>query len=165
MKKVLAIFLALIIGLSMSAQIQNKFLGFTLGTTTKSEVYNKYKNEKDLIVEGDDIYVGDLKFAGQVWDITTFRFYNNRLMAIQFSITDRNTPESLMESTWEIFKGKLWNKYSDYYFTSSTSDFILYSDGNIDLTLSRSVVGKGVNLLYCDCVLREQQKISEDSEL
>ena len=47
MKKVFVIFLALIIGLSMSAQIQTKFFGFKLGTSTKSEVHNKYKNEKN----------------------------------------------------------------------------------------------------------------------
>ena len=82
MKKVLVIFLALIIGLSMSAQIQNKILGFTLGETTKSEVYNKYKNEP-LFVEDESgiLGIGGLQFAGQVWDIVSFEFENNSISA------------------------------------------------------------------------------------
>lgn len=165
MKKVLAIFLAFIIGLSMSAQIQNKLLGFTLGSTTKSEVYNKYKNEELFTANGDDIGVGDLKFAGQTWDVTIFRFYNNKLMLVQFSVTDGMSPLSAIETVWESFKQKLMKKYDTYYLYSSTSDFLSFSDNITHLSLSRFVYGTGVNLLYYDIALADQQSVEEEGEL
>lgn len=165
MKRILAISLALIIGLSLSAQIQNKILGFTLGETTKSEVYNKYKSQ-ELFTELDgDIAVGNLKFAGQVWDVTLFRFYNDKLMVVQFSVSESTTPLTILESLWVDFKYKLENKYSDYYINSLT-DFILFSDFKTDLSLSFfDVNGMGLNLSYSDCALREQYKQAEEDEL
>ena len=80
MKKVLAIFLAFIIGLSMSAQIQNKLLGFTLGTSTKYEIRNKYKNERSFSEEDSFIMVRDIRFASQHWDYVAFYFFENKLI-------------------------------------------------------------------------------------
>ena len=37
----------------MSAQIQNKILGFTLGTSTKYEVRSKYKYDKGFNEDSD----------------------------------------------------------------------------------------------------------------
>ena len=65
MKRFFIIAIALFFGVSMSAQIQNKILRFTLGTSTKNEVIDKYKNEKIFVEEGYDICVGNLEFAGQ----------------------------------------------------------------------------------------------------
>lgn len=169
MKKVLAIFLALIIGLSMSAQINNKLLGFTLGTTTKSQVYNKYKNEKIFTVdEKGDIYVGDLVFAGQKWDITTFYFYNNKLESIQFGDVEDMTPQYLMQTIWEGLIISLNNKYSDYLITDSSPDFTYYYDGITDLVLSYSQIPpnqKGLVLRYYDHSLRLSRMQAEEDEL
>ena len=160
MKKVLVIFLALIIGLSMSAQIQNKPLGFTLGETTKSEVYNKYKNEP-LFLEDETglIGVGGLQFAGQTWDIVTFEFYNNRLFAVQFFLTEPQTSRQLMDVLWDNFQLNLLEKYGEYYYDNSKPDFKLYSDGKTDLSLSYQYLSgnKGLSLRYCDRTMAEQK--------
>lgn len=169
MKKVFVIFLALIIGLSMSAQIQNKFLGFTLGSSTKSQVYNKYKNEKVFSVdEIGNIYVGDLVFAGQKWDITTFYFYHNKLESIQFCDIETSTPRYLMQSIWKGLKTSLWDKYSDYFIENSQSEFIHYSDGITDLVLSYlnySPDEKGLALRYYNHALRVIRMQAEEDDL
>lgn len=167
MKKVLAIFLALIIGLSMSAQIQNKFLGFTLGTTTKSEVSNKYKNEELYLETENDINVGYLTFAGQRWDVVTFQFYDNKLLSIQFYLTEPASSITLMDLVWDNLRDKLWNKYSEYYRDNSTSDFIMYFDDKTALSLSyRYTSGnKGLGLFYRDRALAKQQSQAEEDEL
>lgn len=155
MKRIFIIAIALFIGLSVSAQIQNKILGFTLGTSTKNEVRDKYKNEIIFAEEGDDIYVGNLEFAGQTWDITNFRFYDNKLLYVLFSISEPSTPSDIITSAFESYKVKLWDKYSDYYIKDcSTSDFIMYTDNKTYLALTFS---DGLSLIYSDCALSEQQ--------
>ncbi len=168
MKKVFAIFLALIIGLSMSAQIQNKILGFTLGSTTKSEVYNKYKNQELFSADDDGtISVGNIVFAGQKWDLTLFCFHNNKLLYVQFSLAEQMTSLSIMDSVWESFQNKLWNKYSNYAVDSQRSDMIFYTDGITRLSLAYMYIsnGKLLALQYADINLSEQKSQAEIDEL
>ena len=166
MKKVLAIFLAFIIGLSMSAQIQNKILGFTLGSTTKTEVYDKYKHEKHFQERSEGYSVGGLEFAGQKWDITSFNFYNNQLSNIQFSLVDLGTPVYVMDSVWDYLRLTLLDKYGDYnYF--STSEYLFFEDGKTNLAISYKYAGenKALVLIYSDSALKELQRQSEENDL
>ncbi|MBR5725247.1 MAG: hypothetical protein IKX56_00770 [Muribaculaceae bacterium] len=168
MKRILTIFLALIIGLSMSAQIQNKILGFTLGTTTKSEVYNKYKNQEYFSADDDGtISVGDIVFAGQKWDLTLFSFYNNILLSVQFNLGEQMTSLNIMDSAWESFQNKLWDKYSDYAVDSQRSDMIFYTDGITRLSLAYLYISsnKILTLQYADTDLSEQKSQAEIDEL
>jgi hypothetical protein len=167
MKKVFAIFLALIIGLSMSAQIQRTFLGFALGTTTKSEVYNKYKDEKYFLeYDNGDYAVGALEFAGQKWDVTTFAFYNNRLLSVHFALLEYSTPLSILDSKWDDLKARILNKYGDYnyYFDS---EYLLFTDNKTRISLSYlyATDTKALGLMYTDEALKEQQRKEEDSDL
>ena len=167
MKKLLAIFLALFVGLSMSAQIQRTFLGFTLGTTTKSEVYNKYKDKKYFLEDENGNYVvGALEFAGQKWDVTTFYFYNNRLLTVNFALLEYSTPLYVLDSIWENLKARILNKYSDYnyYFDS---EYLLFTDNKTRLSLSNLYASdtKALCLMYTDEALIEQLKKEEDSNL
>jgi|GEM_PF-3446422 hypothetical protein len=166
MKKVLAIFLAFIIGLSMSAQIQNKLLGFTLGTSTKYEIRNKYKNERSFSEEDSFIMVRDIRFASQHWDYVAFYFFENKLMYVSFSNIDPYTPMRLMESTWDNLKERLWDKYSDYY-VKTTPEMIQYSDGvtNLALSLSDATGSMILMLLYSDVALKNQELQAGDDEL
>ena len=166
MKKVFVIFLALIIGLSMSAQIQTKFFGFKLGTSTKSEVHNKYKNEKNFLEEDGVIYVGDLKFAGHEWGVTAFGFYNNKLMYVAFTDQEPSTTFQLMELTWKDIKNRLSDKYSDYYI-DTTSSRIYYSDGSTNLTfgLSDETGTMMLMLYYSNIALKEKERQAEEDEL
>ena len=169
MKKVLAISLALIIGLSLSAQIQNNLLGFTLGVSTKYEVYNKYKDEvKFTVDEIGTISVGDIVFAGYKWDYTSFSFYDNKLESIHFFNTEPFTPEQIMQLMWERLRTSLLNKYSDYLQTDSTADFTYFLDGKIDLVLSYSGLSsneKSISLNYYDHSLRLIRMQAEEDEL
>ena len=167
MKKVLAIFLAFSIGLSMSAQIQNKLLGFTLGTTTKTEVYEKYKNEKHFRENSSGGYsIGDIEFAGYKWDITTFRFYHDLLLSVQFSLVDLATPISLMDASWDSLSLILLDKYGDYNYYS-TSEYQIFQDDQTHLALSYTYSGnnKALTLIYSDRALREQKRQAEEDEL
>ena len=167
MKKVLAIFLAFIIGLSMSAQIQNKLLGFTLGKTNRSEVYNKYKNDTYFIEKEDgSICSTDVTFAGHEWDMVVFNFVDNKLSAVAFSDIETETPVKIMESTWKSLKERLWNKYSKYY-ENTTDDMILYSDDTNKLVLRFSdSTGRLLLLLYyTNIALTVQQMQAEEDEL
>lgn len=167
MKKVLAIFLALIIGLSMSAQIQNKILGFTLGSTHKSEVYNKYKSDP-LFIEKDngDICTSDVTFAGHEWDMVFFNFVDNKLSGVTFSDIETETPVKIMESTWENLKDKLWQKYSQYY-EKTTYDMILFSDdaNKVALSLSDTSGRLLLMLYYANTALNLQKLQAEEDEL
>lgn len=167
MKKVLAIFLAFIIGLSMSAQIQNKLLGFTLGTTTKPEVYEKYKDEKHFMEKSDSYSVGGtIEFAGQKWNITTFTFYHDRLLSVQFTLVDLATPISLMDASWDSLSLILLDKYGDYNYYS-TSEYQIFQDDQTHLALSYTYSGnnKALTLIYSDRALREQKRQAEEDEL
>lgn len=116
MKKALAIILSFVFGLSMSAQIQNKLLGFKLGKTNRSEVYNKYKNDQYFMENADgSICTSDINFAGHDWDMVTFHFVDNKLSSVAFSDIETETPIQIMESMWSNLKDKLWTKYSSYY--------------------------------------------------
>ena len=167
MKKVLAIFLAFIIGLSMSAQIQNKLLGFTLGTTTKAEVYEKYKDEGRFRENSSGGYsIGNIEFAGHKWDITSFRFYHDRLLSVQFTLIDLATPISLMDASWDSLSLILLDKYGDYNYYS-TSEYQIFQDDQTHLALSYTYSGnnKALTLIYSDRALREQKRQAEEDEL
>lgn len=167
MSRIISLFVSIIIGLSLSAQIQTKFLGFTLGSTTKSTVYNKYQHE-ELFNEDEkgDISVGHLVFAGTKWDVTTFYFFNNKLCSVQFYLSEPLTQASLIESTWESMKTKLWDKYSKYYVESSTPKMIMYAD---DMTymgitfIDQSYIA--LSIQYYDITLLMQQNQAEADEL
>lgn len=167
MKKVLAIFLAFIIGLSMSAQIQNKLLGFTLGTTTKPEVRNKYKYDKGFNEDSSgDIFVKNIRFASNDWDYVHFHFYNNKLSSVDFSNVEPFTSIPIMESRWYNLKDRIYNKYGDYYLRTQSS-MIMYSDGvtSIALNLSDDTGGMILMLYYSNDALIRQELQAGDDEL
>ena len=99
--------------------------------------------------------------------MVTFRFYDNNLYAVQFFLTEPQSSITLMDSVWDSLRDILWNKYSEYYRESSTSDFILYKDDNTTVSLSYSYLSrdKGLGLYYSDRALSKQKSQSEEDEL
>ena len=168
MKKVLVIFLAIIIGLSMSAQIQNKILGFTLGTTSKTTVLNQYKTKitKADYNAGETYRIQDVSFAGQIWDLAYFVFVNNKLCTVSFQSTDDNIPTSILDLSWENLKKSLNKKYSQFYLSNrSTSEIKEYSDGTTYLTLSYEyfMYCMVLNISYTnEYLLHQKVKAAED---
>lgn len=168
MKRTLSICLLLLCVLSASAQIQRNFLGYTLGSTTKSVIYNKYKTNKLFHrYANGDFCVGDITFAGQKWDVVMFEFTNNKLASIQFFLTEPISSISEMDIVWDRLSGRLLEKYSDYYREASTSDVLQFVDSKTFLSLMyRSInYSKGLALRYSDRDLTRQQTQSEIDEL
>lgn len=158
MKKVLVIFLALIIGLSLSAQIQNKILGFTLGKTKSSEVYKRYKNDYTFSrsLDSEHYFVDNVKFAGYYWDVN-FGFYNGKLYQV------------ILTSIWgdiasmgEKLKSSLDDKYRQYLWNSEQNR-ILYSDNTNAVQLS--IYETKIVLIYLNVPLADQKHNNEKSEL
>ena len=168
MKRELVIFLAFIIGLSTSAQIQTKIFGFTLGTSTKAEVYNKYKYESNFLDSEDCYCIADKKFAGYEWDLVSFYFFNNKLAGVSFTSLEPSTPLHIIESEWTVLKDKLGNKYSNFFIPTS-ADMILYSDGITNIVLKfGDLAGSGqygLILYYSNRALTEGKMDAEEDEL
>lgn len=168
MKRIISIVLLLVCVLTASAQIQRNFLGFTLGVTTKSVVYNKYKHNKSLQINEDgDLRVSNITFAGQKWDLVLFKFANNKLQAVSFFSTEPNTTITEMDMAWNRLSENLLIKYGKYYRDSSTSEHLMFTDGKTNLSLSYSVIEyyKGLSLFYFDRKLFNQQTQKEFDEL
>lgn len=166
MKKVFAIFLALLIGLSVSAQIQNKILGFTLGTSTKNEVKNKYKYHQNFREEDRDIFINFVEFAGNDWDFVHFHFYKNKLASVDFSNIAPYTSPQILESRWSNLRDRLYNKYSAYYVNMNGS-MLLFSDDvtNVALKLSDETGSLMLMLYYSNDYLMKQEVQAIDDEL
>ena len=170
MKKVLAIFLALIIGLSMSAQIQNKFFGLTLGKTTKTTVYNylKKNNIKFTTTEDGDYRARKMKFAGEVWENVWFSFYNGIFYSVYFQTSEDYKSIELMDVIHRKLDNSLKNKYAIYYDPyESRSDKIVYSDNvtRVGLTYNYFEGVKHLGLMYHDLDLFYKQWESDADEL
>lgn len=167
MKRILTIFLAIFISISSSAQIQNKLLGFTLGTTTKTAVYNYYKNNHTKVIKNNDDYVVEkVKFAGQVWDYTFFSFHKGKLYSVYFNKSDFFTSLAVLDGLWEHLSTTLMNKYGDYCLNTS-SEKIMFSDGKTDVSITYNYLDghKGIGLMYTNRGLRVQKDEADDNEL
>ena len=166
MKRFLTIFLALIIGLSMSAQIQNKPLGLTLRSTTKNQVLNHCQNNNQKVVGNNDdkIIATAGKFAGYDWTCFTFYFHNNMLCSVDMCIV---SPPNVM---WDNLKKSLNKKYSSYYISKiSNANRLVFSDGNTAIFLEYSPrdgqVSPSINLRYTDEYLLNQKFSDAEKEL
>jgi len=168
MKRIITIFLALFIGLSMSAQIQTKILGFTLGTTNKSTVLNQYKTKIKKASYAEDTYdLQNVEFAGYKWDLVSFAFHKGKLYAVYFTMSSSHTPVSIIDLSWNSLKNSLYNKYSRYYSNRSTSNTIEYSDRKTEVILMKKTYqGKGfLSLTYRDKYMYQQIVNARDIEL
>ena len=117
----------------MSAQIQTKILGFTLGTTTTTTFFNQCETDITRVNYNttEEIYsIQDVSFAGYIWNYAYFTFVNDKLCTVSFQSTDDSIPTSILELNWENLKTSINKKYSQFYLkNSSTSEMNVYSDG------------------------------------
>lgn len=170
MKKVFVIFLTLIIGLSMSAQIQNKILGFTLGSTSKTTVYNylKSNNIKFSKNENGEYWAKKVKFAGEIWESVWFSFYDGKLYNVHFYISEDSKSIQLMDAIYGKIKKSLDNKYSDYYmYNESTNERHYYFDNVTRIIFSYSYFQgvKSLDLMYSNMPIFSRKLASEEGEL
>ncbi len=170
MRKCLITFLALVLGLSMSAQIQNKILGFTLGSTSKTTVYNYLKtNHIKFIKEENGEYCAEkVKFAGTLWEFVWFTFYDGKLYNVDFSLSDYSTPVQTMDLIYKRLDNTLISKYARYYdYDKSTNERKLYSDNvtQISFTYRYFQGSKSLGIMYTYLPLFNSKQSSDADEL
>ncbi len=170
MKRTISICLLLLCVLSSSAQIQRNFLGFTLGESTKEQVYNELVKQ-NFDVWGDpnfDTYVVNdhIPFAGYIWTTLSVSFYNNRLYNITF-IDGDSTTEALIDKFIQINQS-LNKKYIDYLISDATTvKHYEDSDTHIMLQCDYSSISSKVqlSLTYAYMPLLKLKKSQEEDEL
>lgn len=154
----------------MSAQIQTKVLGFTLGSTTNTTIYNHFKKNNKKVIKLDDgsYQVPKVQFAGIVWDSAFFCFYKSKLCGIYFICSEDFNLKATLDVMWNDLSNRLNNKYGLYYSSSnSTPSRKEYCDDKIKLSLeySYSQSRNVINLSYIHCPLWKQRVLSIDDEL
>lgn len=129
-----------------NAQIQNKILDFTLGTTTIEDIKEKYPKATGnwagdidrAIYPGSELHgnvtegepalnIKNIKFAGIDWEYVSCMFYRGKLCEFTFSSKDH--PEY---STWIELCNALSNKYKKYQLASEEENgakYLIFSDG------------------------------------
>lgn len=152
-----------------SAQIQRKFLDFTLGVTTKAQVLNYIKShhyEYHLIEDGD-IGIHKIKFAGQNWPVAYFCFYNGKLYLVDFRDNDSFTSVETLNLTWKRLSNLLKQKYDNYSISSIEDGALDFSDNKTKLSSNYkySLGGVSIHIMYYDIYLFGQMCESEESEL
>lgn len=139
--------LSMLVSVIANAQIQKNYLGLTLGTTTRNEVYQMYPNatrnwagdmdiasypgsELDMnTTEGEPaLNLHNIKFAGIDWDYVNCSFYQGKLCEVHFSSQDKTS-----YSSWEDLCTALSKKYGKYRKAVHNDDnkgysYVVYSD-------------------------------------
>lgn len=170
MKRIILIGLLLLNVLASSAQIQRKFLGFTLGSTSKTAVYNYLKtNHIKFIKNEEGEYCAEkVKFAGEIWEYVWFSFYNGKLYNVDFSISEYSKPIESMDLIYKRLDNSLSRKYAIYYdYNESTSERKVYRDNTIQISfLYRYFQGsKSLSIMYTYLPILNSIVSSEDDEL
>lgn len=169
MKRIISIVLLLVCVLTASAQIQRNFLGFTLGVTTKTQVYNylkthHYKFTKQTYEDG--YQVENVSFGGYHWTALFITFYKNKLSSVSFYDSDDFKPQELLEANYKYLSSSLDNKYY-LYLSEQSSNEKHYTDGIVECALeySYSMNAMMLSLRYYYRPLLKQDMIDDDSEL
>lgn len=170
MKRTLFTLVLLLCTLMASAQIQRKILGFTLGITSKTIVYNYLKSNriKFSTNEEGEYVASKIKFAGQIWDSVFFTFYNGKLYNLDFCINEDSTPIQTMDLIYENLDKSLSHKYANYYnFNESTNENKVYSDNvtNITFTYGYLLGSKSLSIMYTYLPLFNRKLSSDADEL
>ena len=165
MKRILFISVLTILSLSVAAQIQRKFMGQTLGESTKSSVYNELKDKKAYYdkIDGDEVIcIKDVRFGGYSWDYAVFKFCDNKLMTVFFWVLgEPDLDNENSNPRWNDIRNRLSSKY-DNYVIEDENDSKSYMDDktylNISKTDGRLLMG------YSDLELAKNQKDADDNE-
>ncbi len=153
-----------------SAQIQRKFLGFTIGVTSKTTVYNYLRNNniKFSKNEKDEYLAKKIKFAGEVWDYVWFSFYNGKLYNLDFYIDEDSTPIQTMDLIYNRLDYTLSNKYASYFdYNKSTSERKVYNDNITKITFRYEYIegSKSIAIMYTYLPLLNHKLSSDADEL
>lgn len=171
MKRLITLLLlSFLINMSSSALIQKKFYDFTLGVTTKNEVYKYFKGKGiKVIKEREDQYlVENLNFGGELWSFVSFKFYKGKLMKVYFSANEEDKGRQLLEKIWERLNNRIFEKYAEFKdLKLSDEENKIYDDYTTLLTMSYHYFEgiKYVTISYNDKKLMLEKIKDEENEL
>ncbi len=168
MKKILFTLILSLLTLTMSAQIQRKFLGNTLGVSTYAQVKANMTQKGYRLAESSDkdcaVY-DNVKFAGYDCKNVYFYFYNNKLKSVMFVLGQSFQKESF-NSDIEVLRNKLIDKYALYKVKNDDYE-INFTDGNTSIIVGCPLIEDYYTLTigYMDNELMRETYKSNNDEL
>ncbi len=112
MKRFLLFSFFIFSSLILTAQIQRRILGQTIGVSTKNEVFESLQDKKAYYhnVNGyEAVCIDNTRFGGYCWGIVCFLFYYDKLSHVLFT-----SPEGDSIKIWSDLKETLSTKYKEY---------------------------------------------------
>ena len=171
-KYFLFLLLSLFVDISANAQIQRKFYGLSLGSSTKKEALDYFtKQGMEVINMNDDsFFVPNVKFAGSYWSCALFSFYKDTFSCVYFGEKEDHASKDGLNIKWESLNLQIQNKYSKYFRDSmSTDNYKVYDDDITCLTLdykySNTFGQKTLSLMYIDQKIRKLSNKESEEEL
>lgn len=170
MKKILFTLILSLLTLTMSAHIQRKFLGNTLGVSTYAQVKANMAQKGYRLAESSDkdcaVY-DNVKFAGYDCKNVYFYFYNNKLKLVTF-ILDQSFQKESFHTKIEVLRNRLIEKYALYILKNEDYE-ITFTDENTFISIGcPSLVDYNLYMLtinYMDNKLMDESKKSQSDEL
>jgi len=158
------------VNLGVSAQIQRHFFDFELGVTSMSKVFNYFKNQGNDVYQphNDALMVAKVRFGGNSWGYAIFTFFNDKLVEVIFSESDERSSKEMIETLWDTFNTRFYNKYSEYYDISiSTENTKFFFDSNTALMIGfyNNKTETSLMIRYYDNKLHDAKSKSEEDEL
>lgn len=168
-KKGLVIILALICSLGMSAEIQRKFFGLTLGTSTENDVIEYFEGKGIEVTRASltSVEVEDMKFGGYMWSTVIFDFFEDKLASVCF--LNLGDDISSTKERWNYLNEKINEKYKLYYVPDKSSDeSIMYMDNETAFFLRKNFIDykNGVlSMVYRDVKMTVDSLQKDEDEL
>ena len=168
-KQLLLLVLALLCSLSMSAQIQRKFFGQTLGVSTENDVIEYFEGKGIDVTRASltSVEVEDMKFGGYMWSTVVFDFLEDKLATV-FFINDENDIPSAKER-WNDLNEKIKEKYKLYYIPNRSSEpSKMYMDNETSVFLRKEVFEEKkevLSLVYGDIKMLFDRLQKDEDEL
>ena len=163
MKRITLLLTAAFFCLSMSAQIQRKFFGITLGESKINEVEKVLKkNDISYEQEKDNIETSSVEFGGYVWHKVDFQFYENKLYSVVFCYRDYlGLSKSYINKRFESISKTLKDKYADF-INNEEDQGIAFTDDVTTLNLKQGE--SFVVLGYVDKMIVSKKTEKEKNE-
>lgn len=167
MKKILFTLILSLLTLTMSAQIQRKFLGNTLAVSTITQVKaNMAKKGYKATANKDYIVYSNVTFAGLECEKAIFFFHNNKFCMISFILNESYNKDQF-KGQFESISNSLFEKYSPYN-SVNQDDSVAFEDNATFVSLSPSNNNKkGIyifSLAYFDkkLMIEKEETINKD---
>jgi hypothetical protein len=170
MKKTISLLLFfLLFSLTVPAQIQRTFMGFTLGKTTKAQVANSLKMKRmTLDYESDGgLSTEGVRFENETWPYVYFGFYEDKLYMVQFFQSEDFVSTAYLEKLNDALNTMFAKKYLDYMSLNNPDDKMTrFNDGKTAIYYSYGMGTESmmISLSFYDNNLWDQKLDSEEDE-